>query len=1334
MNLQGLPTPSMDWCATDTPRAFKQFREMCELMLDGPLDDLSEERKVKYVLLWAGEEGRELAATWNLSAADAKKLTSYWEKYEAYVKPKSNFRIARYKLRACKQEPNETVDSFVKRIRVIAAECKLQNVEENIIDTLIFGTTSEKIQAKLLQKDDNLTLDQALDIARTEEATRKQLQDLNSKEVHAIKARLNKPQQQRRYRAPTSTQQRQTEKTCSKCGTNHNSSDVCPAKGTTCVQCGKPNHWKRVCRSQGVRPKFPQQKKVHELQNDVVPELYFNTLTINAIDQHKDTQALIQLPVRSAWNERKLTCKIDTGAEGNIIPLTEYKRLGPDMENGGNKVPLDLMPSDTRITAFGGSTVIQYGTCSLTLRHRDTTETSTFYVVKSDGPLILGLSTCKALGLVTLNYGLSIDKVDIDEPSTCKSTRPVGDKNAKEQVLRDYGDVFKGIGCFEGDYHISVDPTVPPVVHAPRRVPVALCEPLKEELKSLVDAKILSKVDQPTDWVNSCVCVTKPNGKIRLCLDPKDLNKAIKRPHYYTPTLDDVLPKLSGAKYFSILDARSGYWNISLDEESSLLTTFNTPFGRYRYNRLPFGLNIAQDVYQKKVDETFGDIAGCTGISDDLVIAGWKDDGSDHDATLREVLERARATGTRFNEEKMVVRCKQIPFFGHLIGENGLTPDPAKVKAIDNMTEPEDIKGLQTFLGMVNYISRFSPKLATLTAPLRDLCKKDNDYRWGPEHSKAFADVKAEISLATSLKFYNSKKPLTLQVDSSLRGLGAAIIQDQGPVAYASKALTETETRYSNIEREMLGIVFGLERFHHYVFGRHVMVETDHKPLESIAQKNLNAAPPRLARMLLRIQRYNVDIKYVPGKSIPLADALSRINPCDGSTITGMDIAVHEMHSHFNASPLRIVQIREKTAKDVELAALREIISTGWPATRSECPTHLHGYWNYRDELGVEDGIIMKGTRIIIPQSLRNDVLDQLHYAHQGVEKCKLRAKYSVFWHGINADIERTVGMCAPCQSHQTSVTKEPLLPLDIPPRPWHTLATDLFYWEQTNYLLVADSFSKFPIVRKLCSTSSKSIIVQLKGIFDEHGIPEKLISDNGPQYSSTEFREFAKCWGFHHVTSSPLYPQANGFIERMVQTVKHLFTKARESGSDPHLAMLCLRTTPIDHHTPAPCELLNGRKYRSNVPTISAGKSGQIVENLQQRQDTQKAYYDRSTKMLPALHPQDHVRVRDPRTNTWTPGTVTDVADTPRSYNVRTANGSYRRNRRHIRKTREAFKPQVLAPPCITDEDMSTSVPTEPPDAPDVTSSSVPMTVPGTPLQPRRSGRQIKPPDRLDL
>ena len=201
------------------------------------------------------------------------------------------------------------------------------------------------------------------------------------------------------------------------------------------------------------------------------------------------------------------------------------------------------------------------------------------------------------------------------------------------------------------------------------------------------------------------------------------------------------------------------------------------------------------------------------------------------------------------------------------------------------------------------------PNLVSHSATLWDLTKGSSEFQWQPHHKLAVDKIKEAISSANSLQSFNSTKPVTVQVDASSRGLGATLFQYKGPTEYRSKLLTETESRYSNTEREMLAVVHGLEKFHHYVCGRGVTVETDHKPLEAIFKKHLSAAPPRIARTLVRIQKHDVEIKYVQGKKIPLADALSRISPSPGDTIKGLDVSLHEIHLHLNASSSRIGQI-----------------------------------------------------------------------------------------------------------------------------------------------------------------------------------------------------------------------------------------------------------------------------------------------------------------------------------------------------------------------------------------------------------------------------------------
>ena len=477
----------------------------------------------------------------------------------------------------------------------------------------------------------------------------------------------------------------------------------------------------------------------------------------------------------------------------------------------------------------------------------------------------------------------------------------------------------------------------------------------------------------------------------------------------------------------------------------------------------------------------------------------------------------------------------------------------------------------------------------------------------------------------------------------------------------------------------MLAVLYGLEKFHYYAYGRPVVVHTDHKPLEAIFKKHVATAPPRISRMMLRIQKYDVQIQYVPGKDVPVADALSRISSCHGDNVPGLDITVHEVLLNLNVSPTRVPQIQEETTKDTTLSVLSKIITEGWPERRAECPTYLHPYWNYRDELTVSNGLILKGSRIVIPKSLQPDVLQQLHYAHQGAEKCKLRAKGSVFWANINRDIEEMVKSCSPCQHHQTLNSKEPLLAHEVPPRPWHTLGSDIFHWNAADYLLVIDYYSKFPVIRKLLNMHASTVVANLKSIFEEYGIPSKMVTDNGTQYTASIFQEFSRAYGFAHVTSSPLYPQSNGLSERAVQTVKRLLQKSKESNLDPHLAMLCLRSTPLSHDLPSPAELLNSRTYQTNLPAVSSqfsSANGDLNAKLQNQQDQQKAPYDKSSKSLPRLPPQSHVRLFDPVNKVWQPGIIQSAASTtPRSYMVETEKGSVlRRNRKHLRPTGESF------------------------------------------------------------
>ena len=1342
MAMPSVKTPEFNWKRADRVLEWRQFRTMTEIILNGPYKELADEAKVGCLINWMGIEGAELRSTWTLSEDEAKDVKHHLDRFESYMKPQSNFRLSRFKFRQKVQKPEQTIEDFVAELKIAIKDCRYRSDDEHIIDGIIFGTKERRIREKLLENDDpELTVKDALLQIKPIEASRIQSSGIEGATGYGDNMIHHVSQQSRKQI-----------RDCKFCGKSHPSRQ-CPAYGTKCKTCGRNNHWASVCRSnkhrrhgkdnrERRRSRSRQRERRHSSKsrkhirsveqrdsdysdsdtdsvdsvdsvNAQFKSMYYHSVENMSNDKNPCNKLFVRLPVSTKQIRSGVNFKVDTGAEGNLLPVSDYVRLFPcsKLDKFGNPINIK-QNTNVKLIAFNGTEIKQYGVCSATLLHKGNRIKADFFVVKN-GPAILGLPTSEKLKVITINVDtvehmtVTMEHDDADYYNNDKERQD--SKKAKTNMMHEFNDVFQGVGCFAGECTIHLDPNVPPSVSPPRRIPVALQDPVKAELESMESQGIIASlaVDEPSEWCNSFICASKSNGNLRFCLDPAKLNEAIIRPYHYTPTLEDVLPKLNGAKYFSILDARSGYWNIKLDNKSSYYTTFATPFGRYRFLRLPFGLSCSSDMFQKKIDETYGDMPQVTGIADDLVIIGYDEDGADHDRNLKAFLERTREKGIKLNPDKCIIRCTRIPFYGMVTGANGLEPDPKKIKAIVDMKPPTCVKDLQSFLGVVNYLSGFSPYVAELAAPLRKLLRTDSVFCWTPEYDRAFNAIKKEMASPKILKFFDAKKPVVLEVDSSGHGLGAALMQPSDsnnykslkPVAYASKTLSDAETRYANIEREMLAIVFGMERFHHYTYGRKVNVITDHKPLVAIMKKPVSSAPPRLARMLLRLQKYDINLEYSPGKELKLADALSRVDPLPGKEIQGLDLTVHEFHQEVNASVQKLDTIRGEIDKDLELQCLKNTVISGWPDTRMECPSHIVPYWNYRDEISIVDGILIKGNRIIIPKVLRAEVLDQIHYAHLGVEKCRLRARDSVFWPNINKDIAELVSQCTACQELQPNNKKEPLKPFDIPPTQWHTVASDLFFYDGENYLLLIDYYSKFPFVRKIPDITTNQVIKHMKLIFEDQGIPSKMITDSGSQYLSADFQNFSKLYAFEHIAVSPLHHQANGMVERCVQTVKRIIKKCKKSGQDLHLALLCYKTTPIDHNLPSPCELLNGRMYKSNLPSVplaqqmkssSAGRPHRdtIHKELTDRQNKQKYYYDRHTKPLDRLYEGQQVAIQDNK-GYWTKtGVIKSVDHDRRQYIIETGNGSiYIRNRKYVRPmnvNRENMLSQYIDEPAV--------------------------------------------------
>ena len=521
-----------------------------------------------------------------------------------------------------------------------------------------------------------------------------------------------------------------------------------------------------------------------------------------------------------------------------------------------------------------------------------------------------------------------------------------GDPLTKQDILDVYSDVFTRIGKFPGmPYKFQLKPNAKPARHAPRKVPIHLDDTFHKEIRNLEQLGILEETKDVTEWVNSFVIMEKKiptdsnssqghsmNKKLRICLDPRDLNEALEREPYCTWSIEEIMGKFHGMTRFTIADFNKGYWMVELDPESRKYTMMALDIGRFQWTQFPMGSIVAQDIFQRKLDAIFLSIPGVTGIADNMVIYGRCD--LQHDKHLINFLEVYRKNTLTLNPDKMQFRLPQVSFFGHQWSAKGLSPDPQKIAAVKRMNLPKYVETMRSFLGLVNYLNRFSPHLAELSEPLREICRQNMEFELNESVCVAFSRTKEEMSKSITLPYFNPGRPTTLQTDASKKGLGAVILQDSRPVMFVSWALTGAEKNYQNLVRECLVTIWGMEKFHYFLYGKQFTLETDQKPLVSIYRKHIVEILPRIQRLIVRSFPYQpFDVQYRKGMEIPLADALSRVTltPVEEDGIQLPIVAVNLITSNLPVSSTEIELICEETSKDPTLTLLRHYIHMGWP-------------------------------------------------------------------------------------------------------------------------------------------------------------------------------------------------------------------------------------------------------------------------------------------------------------------------------------------------------------------------------------------------------------------
>lgn len=1286
--------------------------------------------KLAMLLTTVGDEAVKVFEAFTYDESEsAERFDVVVRKFREYCTPVRNIVYERFLFWQHAQTPGESIDQYVTRQRHLAKSCNFMEEDNMIRDHIVFTCLDARLKERLLREID-LTLAKATALCRAAEAAREQIKTLSSTDyrpvqatstsnVHAVQHQ-GKPKNSHNNSSRV-TASNQAPRTCRNCGQSHRAGE-CRARNSTCRACGKLGHYENYCITTGRQPPPPRSQSRPRSKGDSRPKSPAGRsprpvyeVTDQPQDQSSDGIYVGTIQIHSmstttrSWtktlqiNSTAVECKLDSGAEANCMPYSTFLTL---------KHLSHIRPTSELLSGYtDASPARPRGVATLKINYKGQFYKTDFYIVNHEASVIVGLPTCIELNLIK-----RIDYISSGVPSN----------NDDSALLTEFADIFSGTGEFPGEHHITIDPAVQPVIHATRRVALAVQPKLKQLLDQMVQNGILIRRDEPTDWVNSLVVVQKSNGQLRVCLDPRDLNRAIKREHFVIPTFADIAPKLHGKRIFSVIDMKDGFWHIRLDEASSKLCTFNSIFGRYSYTRLPFGIASAPEVFQKRANEIFGDIPDVFVIFDDLLIAAASDE--EHEQTLRKVFERAREKCVRFNRNKIQLRVRQCKYIGHLLTPEGICPDPDKVKAISDMAPPADAKELHRLQGMVTYLSKFVPHLADLTAPLRQLLRKGVSWSWTSQHERAFSDIKQAVTSTPVLQYFDPSKPVVIQTDASSTGLGSCLLQDGKPIEFTSRALTDAETRYAQIEKELLAIVFACIKFHQYIYGRPVTVQSDHKPLESVFQKTIASTTPRLQRMLLRLLEYNISVQYTPGREMHIADTLSRSylreeppSRVEREIAEDTVISISTIIADAPVSNSRLDKIRQECARDEEIQLLREYLHNGFPGDNSKLSGNLRQYRALASDLYEQDGLILHNNRIVIPSGMQKDILFRIHEGHLGMDKCKALARSAVFWPGINQDIENTVGRCPTCNMFRHQQTAEPLSPHPVPLKAYQKVGADIFTLHGKDYLLVVDYFSKFPEYVQLNSKSADCVIQHLKDIFSRHGIPETLISDNNP-FSSFAMRQFAEEWGFENITSSPRYPRSNGQVERFVQTVKQLMRKAVESNQDVAIALLQYRNASVAGCEYSPAQLLFNRSLRTRIPTLPITDQDPKRSDLQLRQERQKFYHDRRSRPLPPLQPGDAVRVQNGQS--WQAAKVIAAHPSPRSYNIETNMGTkLRRNRRDLISTRE--DPPVCARPVDEDEPPVTSPPV-------TRSDTSKNNVRPSPCIRTASGRTVKPPVRF--
>lgn len=720
------------------------------------------------------------------------------------------------------------------------------------------------------------------------------------------------------------------------------------------------------------------------------------------------------------------------------------------------------------------------------------------------------------------------------------------------QVIRRYAGVFARTNldlgqCGEIKHRINTGDATP-VYQRAYRIPYSQREEMDRQVGGMMKAGIVEHSKSP--WGSPALLVEKADGSFRFVVDYRKLNSVTRVDPYPLPNIQETLSQLGSARYFSVVDMASGFWQIEMDPTDKEKTAFNTTNGHYQWTRMPMGLVNSPAVWQRTADVVLEGLVGqvCHVYMDDIVI--YSETFDQHMKDVESVLRRLRGAGLKLKPKKCQFLKAEVKYLGHMVSAAGVRPDPEKVSSVQSFPRPTNLREVREFLGLIGYYRRHINQFSREAKPLTRLTAKNVKFEWTDDAEGAFQSLKQRLVEAPILRYPDFRIPFVLATDASQYALGAVLSQrhngHEHPVAFASRQLNKAEQSYSATEKECLALVWAVRHFRCYLYGRDFKITTDCRPLKWLM--NMRDPSSRLARWNLQLQEYNFEVEHKAGKAHTNADALSRRTP-------ERDPPAHVKLVTSYVPTISEERLREEQQNDPSLEALLRRLPSE-PALQSEYKMNDQGLLCKisQEREGSRRGCLSE--RFVVPACMVPDVLKAFHNApyagHFGEKKTRQKIEKSFFWSDMRKEIKHYCACCESCQLRKTSKQRKraPLQVFGEVTRPFERTAMDIVgplpcTADGHRYILMfVDHLTRFaealPLFDQKAETVARAFVEK---IVLKHGVPHQLLTDQGSNFVSGLMTEVCKLLGVERLRTTPYHPEANGAVERLNQTVKGLLS-----------------------------------------------------------------------------------------------------------------------------------------------------------------------------------------------